>query len=102
MMTKDRVVPARMARAPRAMTRRTVVRNAAVALAMLAGGLAAASRGALAQVVRVSKAVAQYQGHPNNGQRCGLCAHYRFPFGCARVRGFVSLHGWCTLYTPRG
>jgi hypothetical protein len=77
------------------MLHRTVLAAAAVA------GFGAVGRPAFAQGAKVTKAVAEYQRFPNNGERCGRCLHYQFPFGCALVEGPVSFHGWCRFYRAR-
>jgi hypothetical protein len=80
-------------------SRRAVLSRFATGAALIgSGGLAACIT--VPDTGGISKEAAQYQGHANDGQRCGSCAHYNFPVGCDLVEGLVSLHGWCTLYTP--
>jgi hypothetical protein len=85
-----------------AVTRRTALRHTLlIAATVVAGiGVEAGTREAQAQT-KIPKVQAAYQGLPNNGQRCGLCTHYRFPFGCEIVQGPVSIHGWCKFFAPR-
>lgn len=81
-------------------TRRMAARQTLLIAAGFLGGLAAGGGMANAQTTKVSKVEAAYQASPNNGERCGLCAHYRFPFGCDVVRGLVTSHAWCRFYEP--
>ncbi len=64
-----------------------------------AGSLGIASAAAHAQDAPVaqkqSKAEAQYQDRPNNGQLCGICAFFVPPSSCQRVEGEVHPTGWC-------
>ena len=46
----------------------------------------------------VPKARAHYQGSPNGGQHCGLCAHFLAPNHCAIVAGKISSNGWCKFF----
>lgn len=50
---------------------------------------------------KVSKASANYRGHPNNGQHCGQCVHYRFPLSCELVKGPISPSGWCRFFQAK-
>lgn len=89
-----------------------------------------AMRGAAAETAaQVTKAVAQYQDHPNTMRMCGMCKFYIPPGGragsgmmggqmgpgmmggqmgpgmmragtCELVEGRISPMGWCVLYQP--
>ena len=50
----------------------------------------------------VSKAVARYQYHPNVGQDCAICAHFRPPGSCEIVAGRIVPNGWCRYFAGRG
>lgn len=82
-----------------AVSRRTVLRRCVSALVLASTGMLAAS--AAAARGKATKAAAKYRGHPNNGQRCGLCVHYRFPLTCQIVQGPISPFGWCRFFKAK-
>ncbi|MGQ0752114.1 MAG: high potential iron sulfur protein [Betaproteobacteria bacterium] len=72
------------------------------AAVLLAGAAAipAAVRHAEAQA-KTSKAQAQYQDRPKNGQRCSGCTHFIAPGQCRIVEGAIDPNGWCALYASK-
>lgn len=81
----------------RGVSRRAVLRRCMSALILAGTGMLTTYAAAKE---KVSKASAKYRGHPNGGQRCGKCVHYRFPLSCELVKGPVSLFGWCRFFEP--
>jgi len=79
-------------------SRRTILQQCLSALVLAASGTIATCAVAAS---KVTKASAGYRGHPNNGERCGKCVHYKFPLTCERVQGPVSAFGWCNLFEPK-
>lgn len=85
-------------------SRRTMLRNAAIA-----AGLAAvpwATGRALAQS-KASKASMKYQTHPHDGQSCETCLQF-IPGPkpgangtCKVVEGSISPKGWCLAYVKK-
>ena len=80
-------------------SRRTVLKRCLSALVLANTGMLATY--ATAAQAKISKASASYRGQPNNGQRCGHCAHYRFPLSCEIVQGPVSPFGWCRFFKQK-
>jgi hypothetical protein len=70
---------------------RSLVAMAGAAIAVVVATVAEAR-------VKATKAKAQYQDHPKNGQRCGGCKFFIFPSSCSVVKGEVAFDGWCKLY----
>ena len=68
-------------------------------LTITAGGIAASLAAASAQdtpaAAKQSKADAQYQDKPNNGQLCGICTYFIAPTSCQKVEGEIHPTGWC-------
>jgi hypothetical protein len=81
-------------------SRRSFIRRSLIGAVTLGSGALAAGAATAAQG-KVTKAVAHYQNHPNGAKHCGVCVHYRFPFGCQLVEGLVSPHGVCQFFMPR-
>jgi hypothetical protein len=70
-----------------------------LALALTAGALAPRPAGAQAQV---DKATVQYQEKPNkDGHQCSGCSNFVAPGSCKVVKGTISPHGWCSIWTPK-
>jgi hypothetical protein len=86
---------------PERVSRRDLIRGSMAGIAASAGMMLGVSADAEARD-KASKAVAHYRNTPKDGERCGRCVHYTFPFTCRVVAGPVSFHGWCQFYKPRG
>lgn len=78
------------------LSRRRLVLGAA-----LTGGVGLVSGAVAAAPTKLSQADSGYQNHPNNGQRCELCANWRAPTSCKVVAGVISPTGWCSLYARK-
>jgi hypothetical protein len=78
-------------------SRRTFLRKSLVGAAAVGGGALVAGARAIA-ASKVSKTVAQYQNHPNGGQKCRGCSHFSFFGSCEVVEGLVSSQGWCKFF----
>jgi hypothetical protein len=78
-------------------TRRTILRRAAVAASavpvLLAGVSAAHAKAA-------QKAVG-YQDTPKGEQTCANCRVFEPPSSCKTVEGTVSPNGWCKIYVKK-
>jgi hypothetical protein len=72
------------------MGRRAVLAGAAAALAL--------RRASAQPKQKISKADAQYQEKPKDGQACGGCTLFQPPHSCQVVEGEISEHGWCRLF----
>ncbi len=79
------------------LSRRVVLRGAALAIGGAAAGLAA---GAAAQE-KISQAEAKYQTHPNGQQRCEICLQFLPPGQCQIVQGPINPKGWCQFFAAR-
>ncbi|HEV7263579.1 MAG TPA: high-potential iron-sulfur protein [Falsiroseomonas sp.] len=81
-----------------ATTRRSLLRRS---LVLPATGLTivtvSASRSPSAQT-EVSKAEANYQDNPKDGQRCAGCRYFSAPNQCSIVKGEVAPEGWCRFW----
>jgi hypothetical protein len=69
--------------------------------AALVGGVGLVAGAAVGAPTKLSQADSGYQGHPNNAQRCELCANWRAPTSCNLVSGVISSNGWCSLYARK-
>lgn len=87
-------------RSPREVSRRAVLQRCISALVLASTGMLATTYATAAQG-KITKASAKYRGHPNSGQRCGQCVHYRFPLSCELVQGPISPFGWCRFFKPK-
>lgn len=83
------------------MTRRTVLKSAALLAGLAAIPLAAEAAGS------ASKASMQYQDHPKGDQECSNCLQFipgksASAMGqCNVVAGSISPHGWCIAYSKK-
>jgi len=77
-------------RAPRCLPRRRVL------AAALCIGAAAATPAAAQQ--EWSRAEAEYQDTPKDGQTCSLCTRFRAPASCEVVEGTIARQGWCKFF----
>jgi hypothetical protein len=55
----------------------------------------ATARGQTSSAAKQSKADAQYQDKPHDGQLCGICTYFVAPTSCQKVEGEVRPTGWC-------
>ncbi len=84
------------------MSRRNMLRGAALVAGVSALVGAAAAAGPAAADSKFSKAMAKYQASPKGGARCGACSQFQPPSDtCRVVAGQVSPEGWCLLYAPK-
>ena len=100
---------------PENLSRRTLLRNAAVVVGVAGSSALAASCQPVAPppptfaapppppppLLRQSKLQAAYQDFPRGRQRCGVCIHFQPPNGCEIVEPPVSPNGWCRNFVPR-
>ena len=49
-----------------------------------------------------TKADAQYQDKPHDGQLCGICTYFVAPTSCQKVEGEVRPTGWCKNFQRKG
>ncbi len=100
------------------LSRRTVLRNAAVLVGVTGSAAFAASCQPLPppappppmaqpgppppppMPLRMAKAQAAYQDFPRGPQRCGVCRNFVGPNDCRAVQGPVSPQGWCRQFNP--
>jgi len=83
------------------LSRRSMLRNLAVAAsgtAML--GTLAANHAGAAQT-KVSQKVVGYQETPKGAQRCDNCAQFEAPSACKVVDGDIAPAGWCKVYVRK-
>jgi hypothetical protein len=73
-------------------TRRSVVKAAGCALALL--GLSATGARA-----KSSQSSVAYRNSPRGRERCANCAYFISPRSCSAVRGAVSPNGWCDIWS---
>ena len=86
------------------MTRNLSRRNVVGTLAQgtLVTAIALSARGARAQAAtKETKAQAQYQDKPSNGQMCAACAFFVTPASCQKVEGTVQPGGWCKNFQQK-
>jgi High potential iron-sulfur protein len=88
-------------KAPRTrLTRRSLLRNAAVASgAAVLGATAITSRANAA--AKVPQKLVSYQDHPHGNQRCDNCAQFEPPSSCKVVEGTIKPEGWCKVYVKK-
>jgi hypothetical protein len=80
------------------MSHRLTRRDLFEVVAATAVGTVTVYAGARAQdapAQKQSKAEAQYQDKPNNGQLCGICTYFIAPTSCQKVEGEIHPTGWC-------
>ncbi|HKK14246.1 MAG TPA: high-potential iron-sulfur protein [Gammaproteobacteria bacterium] len=86
-------------------TRRSVLKGAALLAGVAAGPALLVSREA--QAAKASKAAMMYQDHPKNGQDCSKCVQFipgasASAMGtCKVVAGKISPKGYCIAFTPK-
>jgi hypothetical protein len=81
-------------------SRRELLQRTPVGLAVGVAMLSLTPRAALGQQ-KVAKAMVQYQDSPKGGHQCSTCSNFVSPASCKVVRGTVSPHGWCSIWTPK-
>jgi High potential iron-sulfur protein len=85
---------------PERLSRRALLRNAAVAGgAAVLGTTVIAARADAAQ--QVPQKLVGYQDHPHGNQRCDNCAQFEPPSSCKVVSGTIKPEGWCKVYVKK-
>jgi hypothetical protein len=79
-------------------SRRIAVKTIGVAACGLATGAKAQAYHPQNQL-KLTKAAARYQDHPNGYELCGGCPYFAFPGSCVLVEGQISPQGWCPMFT---
>src|SRR6202163_2859602 len=89
-------------RAAAELSRRSILRNIAVAAggAAVLAATASGTRLAEAQTKATQKAVG-YQDTPKGAQRCDNCRQFEPPDSCKTVEGTISPAGWCKVYVKK-
>ena len=102
-----------MSQLPEKLSRRSLLKNAALVGVAGSSALAASCQPAPPPPVvqaappppppmmRMTKAQAAYQDFPRGPQRCGVCVHFRPPNDCEAIQGPVQPNGWCRNFVPR-
>ncbi len=91
------------------LTRRALLKGAAVAITGLVIAPAILANQALPGKVKASmtKSESGYQSKPLGNQQCSNCAHFipgsspQANGTCQVVKGSISPHGWCVVYAPK-
>jgi High potential iron-sulfur protein len=78
-------------------TRRTILRGAAVAASAIPVLLAGVS----AAHAKASQKAVAYQDTPKGEQSCANCRVFEPPSSCKTVEGPVSPNGWCKIYIKK-
>jgi hypothetical protein len=78
----------------RKLSRRSVLRDAALFAGAALAATVVPSREALAQQ-KASQQAMQYQDKPNGDKRCSNCLSFIAPGSCAIVEGTISPNGYC-------
>ena len=78
------------------LTRRAILRNAS--LAIVAASVVDSHNAHAAPTI--SKALADYQDHPHDSQRCTACCMFvpGYPNRCTMIKGVISPNGWCKYW----
>ncbi|HKJ71826.1 MAG TPA: twin-arginine translocation signal domain-containing protein [Gammaproteobacteria bacterium] len=69
------------------------------AVAVAGVGLAAAQGEAAPP--KVAQAAVSYRDKPKDGHQCSQCRYYQGDNVCSKVKGHISPHGWCAMFTPK-
>jgi len=75
-------------------SRRQLLRSAAV----MAGGAAAALAASSPAQAKMAQKTAGYQDTPKGDQSCANCSLFKPPASCILVDGAISPNGWCRFY----
>ena len=87
---------------PSPMSRRQILRGAAVAagsMGVVAAALSASTNPAHA--AKMSQAAAGYQPTAKDGQSCANCVLFQAPSMCSVVDGTISPSAWCKFYVKK-
>ena len=79
-------------------SRRTVLRGAAVAagaVPVLLAGMNAA------EAAKASQASVTYKDSPKGSQSCANCSLFVAPASCKSVDGAISPNGWCNIWVKK-
>lgn len=82
---------------PREVTRRRLIRDAAI----LSIGAAALGGAASAATTKMAQKTVSYQDKPKGAQRCDNCLQWEAPNGCKVVAGVIAPSGWCSIYSRK-
>jgi hypothetical protein len=91
-----------MSRTASGVSRRTLLRGAALAAGIAGSTALVGPQCAHAQAHKQAKADAGYQDHPNGQQRCSGCTLFMAPSACVIVEGEISPNGWCRSFKAMG
>jgi hypothetical protein len=83
---------------PAPCSRRSMLRNVAVAAAGVAVFNAGLSKPASA---KAAQNLVGYQDTPHGTQECDNCSQFEPPSSCKIVDGTISPKGWCKVYAPK-
>jgi High potential iron-sulfur protein len=83
-----------MDKAPKSISRRTVLIAAACAAPALALTTGAAQ-------AKMAQAAVRYQPTPKEGHQCDGCAFFIAPNACKMVEGTIAPTGWCALWAAK-
>lgn len=83
---------------PRQVSRRALLRNAALTV----GGISVLGTSShRAEAAQVSQKLVAYQSTPHGAQECDNCAQFQPPSSCKVVEGTISPTGWCKVYVKK-
>ncbi|MGD0189813.1 MAG: high-potential iron-sulfur protein [Rhizomicrobium sp.] len=78
-------------------SRRNLLRGAAIA----AGSIAVTVAAAVPAEAKMQQSAAGYQDKPKGDQSCANCALFKAPASCTLVDGTISPTGWCRFYSKK-
>ena len=84
----------------RKLSRRSILRSAALMAGVACAGTLAARNEALAQQ-KASKAAMKYQDKPNGSMKCSNCLQFEPPASCKVVEGTISPEGYCIAWVKK-
>ena len=84
----------------RKLSRRSILKSAALMAGAACVGTAALSNEALAQQ-KASKAAMKYQDKPNGSMKCSNCLQFEPPSSCKVVEGTISPEGYCIAWVKK-
>jgi hypothetical protein len=84
----------------RKMSRRSMLKSAALMAGAACVGTLAPRNRALAQQ-KASKTAMNYQDKPNGAMKCGNCVQFEPPASCKVVEGTISPEGYCIAWVKK-